>query len=105
MKFEEYEKYAEKTDLGNGKWYYALGVCGEAGEIAEKIKKLYRDNKGKYNSVWVSELEKEIGDVLWYLARLAANFDTTLDNCAISNVKKLESRKKRNKINGSGDNR
>ena len=105
MKFEEYEKASALTDLGQEIWYYALGAFGEQGEVAEKIKKLYRDNKGKYDQSWVIELEKEIGDVLWYLARLAAKFDTTLENCAKSNIEKLKSRKKRNKLSGSGDNR
>ena len=105
MKFEEYEKASALTDLGNQPWYYTLGISGECGEVSEKIKKLYRDNKGKYDQNWVIELEKEIGDVLWYLSRLAAKFDTTLENCAKSNIKKLKSRKKRNKLSGSGDNR
>ena len=105
MKFEEYEKASALTDLGKEIWYYTLGIGGEFGEVAEKIKKLYRDSDGQYDKAWVIELEKEIGDVLWYLSRLAAKFDTTLENCAKSNIKKLKSRKKRNKLSGSGDNR
>ena len=74
--------------------YPTLGLCGEAGEVAEKVKKQVRD--GVFSR---HETAKELGDVLWYLANLAN------DLIAENNIEKLESRKERNVIQGSGDNR
>lgn len=80
--------------------YLALGLGGEAGEVLEKTKKLIRD--GKFDHV---EVAKELGDVLWYLARYASAIGATLNDIAELNVTKLESRKTRNVLGGSGDNR
>jgi len=80
--------------------YPTLGLCGEAGEVAEKIKKQVRD--GVFNR---HEVAKELGDVLWYLTNLANDIGYNLDEIAGMNVDKLQSRKERNVIQGSGDNR
>jgi len=80
--------------------YPTLGLCGEAGEVAEKVKKQVRD--GVFNR---HEVAKELGDVLWYLANLASDIGYNLDEIAAMNIDKLSSRKDRNKIQGSGDNR
>jgi NTP pyrophosphatase (non-canonical NTP hydrolase) len=80
--------------------YLTLGLVGEAGEVAEKIKKKIRD--GKFDK---HETAKELGDVLWYLANLAAALDYSLAGIAYDNIKKLTDRKQRNVIQGSGDNR
>jgi len=80
--------------------YPALGLCGETGEVAEKVKKQVRD--GVFNR---HEVAKELGDVLWYLANLASDIGYNLDEIADINIEKLSSRKDRNKIQGSGDNR
>ena len=80
--------------------YPTLGLCGEAGEVAEKVKKQVRD--GVFNR---HEVAKELGDVLWYLANLASDIGYNLDEIADINIEKLSSRKDRNKIQGSGDNR
>ena len=80
--------------------YPTLGLCGETGEIAEKVKKQVRDN-----NVNRHEVAKELGDVLWYLANLANDIGYNLDEIANINIEKLTSRKERNKIQGSGDNR
>ena len=80
--------------------YPTLGLCGEAGEIAEKVKKQVRDNNFNRH-----EVAKELGDVLWYLANLAIDIGYNLDEIANINIEKLSSRKERNKIQGSGDNR
>lgn len=80
--------------------YVALGLAGEAGEIANKVKKVMRD--GKYDK---QEVVDELGDVLWYLARCCAENDTTLVDVAASNIAKLEDRLKRDVIQGSGDKR
>lgn len=81
--------------------YLALGLCGEAGEVAEKIKKVYRDNK----AVNHEELAKELGDVAWYWARLCEAIQFRCDDVLLKNVKKLTSRQERNVLRGSGDNR
>jgi len=80
--------------------YPTLGLCGEAGEVAEKVKKQVRD--GVFNR---HEVAKELGDVLWYLANLSSDIGYNLDQIADINIEKLSSRKDRNKIQGSGDNR
>ena len=80
--------------------YPTLGLCGEAGEVAEKVKKQVRD--GVFNR---HEVAKELGDVLWYLANLSNDIGYNLDEIAEINIVKLSSRKDRNKIQGSGDNR
>ena len=83
----------------------ALGLAGESGEVAEKIKKVLRDNNGKISAEVRKELCHELGDVMWYLARLADIADIELSHIAEKNLEKLESRQKRGKLGGSGDNR
>jgi NTP pyrophosphatase (non-canonical NTP hydrolase) len=85
--------------------YPALGLCGETGEIAEKIKKIIRDNNAILDENSVNELKKELGDVLWYLAVLSANLGLELKDIAETNIEKLTSRKERETLSGSGDNR
>ena len=80
--------------------YPTLGLCGEVGEVAEKVKKQIRD--GVFNR---HEVAKELGDVLWYLSVLTNDIGYNLDEIAQINVDKLTSRKIRGKISGSGDNR
>ena len=80
--------------------YPTLGLCGETGEVAEKVKKQVRD--GVFNR---HEVAKELGDVLWYLANLSNDIGYNLDEIADINIEKLTSRQDRNKIKGSGDNR
>lgn len=83
-------------------WYYALGITGEAGEVADKIKKLHRDGPAK---VQPFDIALELGDVLWYLTRLANLKGFTLDQIMNLNVAKLEDRQRRGTQKGSGDNR
>ena len=78
----------------------ALGLAGEAGEVAEKVKKLYRDSQFSKEDVI-----KELGDVLFYVTALANHLGSDLQSVANANIKKLHDRKDRNKIKGSGDNR
>jgi NTP pyrophosphatase (non-canonical NTP hydrolase) len=85
--------------------YGALGLNGEAGEVADKVKKLYRDRDGVVDEQFKDEMKKELGDVLWYVARMADDFGFTLEEVVEANVEKLNSRKDRGKLHGDGDNR
>ena len=85
--------------------YPALGLAGEAGEVAEQIKKSIRDDAGELTGQRRSALAKELGDVLWYLAQLATELDLDLDEVAAGNLDKLRSRQLRGVLSGSGDNR
>lgn len=73
--------------------YLALGLNGEAGEVAEQIKKAMRNDAGELTVERVVTLKKEIGDVLWYLTRLADELDTNLAEIATENVEKLLARR------------
>lgn len=107
--FEEYAKVADSTAIypnrGSNPYYPVLGLCGESGEIAEKLKKVMRDNDGELTDEKRDELEKELGDVLWYLQACAHEIGTTLEKVAKRNNDKLLSRQARGKLQGSGDNR
>ena len=109
MNFTEYQELAKSTAIYPSRYakvYPALGLCGEAGEVAEKIKKVMRDGVDYgYEEEFKADLTKELGDVLWYVAALASDLDISLNVVAEKNVQKLASRKKRGKISGSGDNR
>ena len=82
-----------------------LGLCGEAGEVAEKIKKMVRDDGGVLSDERRDALAKELGDVLWYLAQIATEAELDLDEIAEENITKLLSRRDRNVLSGSGDER
>lgn len=73
--------------------YLALGLNGEAGEVAEQIKKAMRNDGGELSVERLVMLKKEIGDVLWYLTRLAAELESNLAEIAADNVEKLLARK------------
>ena len=113
MDFNEYQRECRKTDVGTaaqdclepGWLYYALGIAGETGELMEKIKKLFRDNNGVIDDEFREMIKKEMGDVQWYMARLATWFDIDFDDVATYNIEKLASRKKRGKLHGDGDER
>jgi NTP pyrophosphatase (non-canonical NTP hydrolase) len=109
MEFGEYQKLARTTAMyagaGNNFAYPALGLCGETGEVAEKIKRVIRDGRDSVSEKEKIEISKEIGDVLWYLANLAAELDLDFDDVARENIAKLKSRKERGVLHGSGDNR
>ncbi len=109
MNFNEYQKRSRKTAIypekGKNFIYPVLGLVGESGEVAEKIKKVLREKKGILDERTKKEIKKELGDVLWYLAQIAVELGLSLDEIASVNIEKLESRKKRNKLLGNGDNR
>ena len=85
--------------------YPALGMCGEAGEVADKVKKVIRDNNQSFDTARKIEIAKEVGDVLWYCATMAHDLGFTLESIAQMDISKLQSRKERGMIGGSGDNR
>jgi NTP pyrophosphatase (non-canonical NTP hydrolase) len=108
MNIQEYQERALATatyGTGNSIIYPALGLNGEAGEVAEKIKKVLRDNNGNFTEDSKLEILKEIGDCLWYCNALCRDLDFTLEQAMILNIEKLESRRQRNMIHGNGDNR
>ena len=84
---------------------YALGISGEAGEVADKVKKVIRDNNDEFTDERKRQIALELGDVLWYAASLAYDLGYTLDEVAQMNLDKLASRMQRDKIHGSGDER
>ena len=101
MTFEKYQQMASATAIYDEKYkifYPALGLAGEAGEVANKVKKLMRDST-------VYDIAGEIGDVLWYVAALCDDLGLSMEDVAVKNINKLHSRKERGVLKGSGDNR
>ncbi len=110
MDFKTYQKECRKTAIyltepGRRIIYPTLGLCGESGEVAEKVKKLLRDKNGSVDDEFLKNIEKELGDVMWYISSLASDLGIDLDNIASNNISKLKSRKERGVIHGSGDTR
>lgn len=113
MKFNEYQAKAIRFDLfspaqnltGGGLIEKVLGLTGEAGETADKFKKIIRDKGGKMSATDRLEITKELGDVLWYIAAISSYLGVPFDDIAQINIKKLEDRAKRDKLHGEGDER
>ena len=109
MTFEEYQTQADSTamypNMGDNFIYPTLGLAGETGEVVEKVKKIIRDDGSAVREEKKEEIKKELGDVLWYIARLSAELGFTINEVAELNIKKLNSRKERGVLHGNGDNR
>jgi NTP pyrophosphatase (non-canonical NTP hydrolase) len=113
MHFDVYQDATAETalypDAGTGAItalaYAALGLSGEGGEIANKVKKILRDDQGVLTAEKADAIEKELGDVLWYIARVATEIGSDLNEIATANLAKLRDRADRGVIQGSGDNR
>jgi len=109
MDFNDYQTKSRKTAkypaIGHPVIYPTLGLVNEAGELAGKIKKVFRDKDGEINAETRDALKAELGDVLWYMAQVATELDLTLDEIAEYNITKLYDRLERGKIKGDGDNR
>ena len=109
MRFSEYQARSRETavypDAGNNIVYPALGLCGEAGETAEKVKKAIRDDGGTLTEERREAIAAELGDVLWYVAQLATEAGLELEEVAQANLDKLASRQRRAVLHGSGDDR
>ena len=103
MSLNEYQNAAAKTAVyktAHQILYPALGLAGEAGEVANKVKKMLRDNDFDRDAIVA-----EIGDVLWYIAALSRDLNVNLQDIALANIEKLYGRKERGTLQGSGDKR
>jgi len=108
MDLSEYQRQSRRTaEYPREAWlaYPALGLAGEAGEVAEHAKKAIRDDAGKVSDERKAAMSKELGDVLWYVAQLATELGLDLDEVAEQNLEKLLSRQARGVLSGSGDDR
>ena len=109
MEFNEYQEKARGTAIypnkGNNLLYPTIGLAGETGEVAEKVKKLMRDKNMKIDQEFIDGVKKELGDVLWYIAAICSELRIGMDEIAKLNIEKLYSRKERNKLHGNGDDR
>jgi NTP pyrophosphatase (non-canonical NTP hydrolase) len=109
MDLGEYQKQAGATArypvIGHPVIYPALGLTNEAGEVAGKIKKIFRDKNGIIDEGDILALQSELGDVLWYLAQVSTELGLSLDEIAAHNIVKLQDRLTRGKIHGDGDER
>ena len=106
--FNSYQRSAEGTAIYPDQHkiiYPALGMAGEAGEVANKVKKLIRDGPENRPETWREDIASEIGDVLWYCASLASDLNLSLGMIASQNLIKLDKRKAKGTLGGSGDTR
>lgn len=108
LTFNKYQEKALKTAIYPDKYkvmYTTMGLTGEAGEVANKVKKVYRDRGGVVDDKTRTELAAEIGDVLWYCACLCSDLGLSFNSVALNNLHKLEQRDKNDTLAGSGDSR
>ena len=108
MQLSEYQRRSRRTaEYPREAWlsYPALGLAGEAGEVAEHAKKAIRDDRGEILPERRAKMAKELGDVLWYVAQLASELELELEEIAQANLDKLASRQRRGVLSGSGDER
>jgi NTP pyrophosphatase (non-canonical NTP hydrolase) len=108
MELSDYQRQSRRTaEYPREAWlaYPALGLAGEAGEVAEHAKKAIRDDGGTVGEQRRAAMSKELGDVLWYVAQLATELDLDLNQIAAQNLEKLFSRQARGVLSGDGDDR
>lgn len=108
VELSEYQRLSRRTaEYPREAWlaYPALGLAGEAGEVAEHVKKVIRDDGGEVSPARRAAMAKELGDVLWYVAQLATELELDLEEIAEGNLEKLLSRQRRGVLSGSGDER
>ena len=109
ISFKEYQYRASETaiypNIGKNYLYPLLGLLGEVGELANKIKKIQRDKGGLIDDTITKAIINELGDILWYLSQFATELNISFSDIAETNLEKLRSRKNRNKLHGDGDNR
>ena len=108
LSMDGYQELANLTAIypsDVGMMYCALGLCGESGEVADKLKKVIRDNNGELSDEVRLQVGKELGDVLWYVANLSTELGFSLEEIARMNIEKLRSRSERGVLGGNGDER
>lgn len=109
MNFNDYQQKSRATAqypaIGHPVIYPTLGLVNEAGEVAGKIKKIFRDKQGIIGEAEREALKAELGDVLWYIAQVCTELNLPMDEVAQANIDKLLDRQARGKIKGDGDNR
>lgn len=108
MTFNDYQQAAHATAIYPEHYaltYPVIGLAGEVGELCNKVKKILRDKEGIPGPEQQAAISAELGDCLWYIAEVATQFGLSLDKVAAANVDKLNSRKQRGKLQGSGDER
>jgi NTP pyrophosphatase (non-canonical NTP hydrolase) len=109
MNFTDYQTKSRATAkypvIEHGVIYPTLGLVNEAGEVAGKIKKIFRDKDGVIGEAEKEALKAELGDVLWYIAQVCSELNLSMDEVAEANIEKLLDRQARGKIQGDGDNR
>ena len=111
LTFNAYQERAARTAIYPGQrtvtglTYVSLGLVGESGEIANKVKKIIRDDEGVLTLERRQDLLSECSDVMWYLAQLITELDATMSDVAEHNLRKLSSRQERGTLGGSGDKR
>jgi NTP pyrophosphatase (non-canonical NTP hydrolase) len=109
MTFDEYQELSKTTAQYTSfipPWIYlALGLAGESGEVVDKLKKVARNSDGVFSEEAKIEIQKELGDVLWYVSQLCEQLGLSLGDVAIANRAKLDDRKARGVIKSRGDNR
>ena len=113
MDMDVYQRESKKTvsdslkkiDERSYLLYLVLGLVGESGEVADKVKKVIRDDNWHLSDEKREDLKQELGDVLWYVARLTESFDSSVSEVAEKNLEKLRSRVERGVLHGSGDDR
>ena len=109
MELNHYQQQARQTarypNVGSNPIYPTLGLAGEAGEVAEKVKKVLRDKDAVFDKRSCEAIKLELGDVLWYVTQLSSELGFNLEEVAQANLEKLSSRFERGKISGNGDDR
>ena len=109
MTLNEYQFAAATTAIypnrGSNLTYPVLGLVGEAGELANKLKKVFRDDDGEMRLERREQMARELGDILWYCAAVATELEIDLEHVAKLNIAALADRAQRGAITGSGDNR
>ena len=109
MDLNHYQEKARETalypNLGHNPIYPTLGLTGEAGEVADKVKKVLRDKDGIFDDCVKEAIKLELGDVLWYVAQLSSELGYSLEEVAKTNLSKLSSRSRRGMLSGDGDQR
>jgi NTP pyrophosphatase (non-canonical NTP hydrolase) len=108
LTFKQYQELSSDTRIYPEKFkviYPALGLSGEVGETLELVKKALRDEDGNFSDERLTNLHKEIGDIIWYMAALCEDLGFDFGTVAAQNLEKLQSRKTRGMLSGSGNDR